>query len=128
MYLIGDQSHSGGEPLTGLIRLLAEGTTPLGVMETMWHSNIKKSLRDIIECPADSGVTSGDITVSETWSPPLMSSQTAAGDRQNRPIGCFIYLKRRYSMDKKRERERKQTLNHIPQIHSSVSWLFHFLR
>ena len=102
--LIGDQSHSGGEPLTGLIRLLAEGKAPLGVVETMWYSNIKKSLRDIIEFPADSGVTSGDITVSETWSPPLRSSQTAAGDRQNRPIGCFIYLKRRYSMDKKRER------------------------
>lgn len=124
--LVGDPSHSE-EPLRGLVRLLAEGKAPLGAVETMWYSNIKKSLRDIIECPADPGVTSGDITVSKTWSLPLRSLQTAAGDRQNRPIGCFIYLKRRYSMDKKK-RERKQALNHIPQIHSSVSWLFHFLR
>ena len=65
----------------------------------MAYSNIKKNLRGIIECPADPGLTSGDITVSETWSPPLRSSQTGAGDRQNMSIGCFTYLKRRYSID-----------------------------
>jgi hypothetical protein len=37
------------------------------------------------------------------------------GDRQNRSIGWFTYLKRRYSIDKKRESRPLTTfLRHIP--------------